>query len=118
MNNKFTLLNQKRLINLSKKNLKRTPLIKTVIKGQKNTAGKNNSGKITIYHKGGGHKKKYRKINLIRNNDSIGILTSSLEYDPYRTPRLAKTAYEKGLASCVQLHNPSLFSSVCSSQMQ
>ena len=88
MNNKFTLLNQKRLINLSKKNLKKTSLIKSVIKGQKNTAGKNNSGKITVYHKGGGHKKKYRKINLMRNNDSIGIVTS-LEYDPYRTAFIA-----------------------------
>lgn len=86
--NKSTLLNQKRLINLSRKNLRKTSLIKNVVKGKKNTAGKNNTGKITVYHKGGGHKKKYRNINFARNNDSIGIITS-LEYDPYRTAFIA-----------------------------
>jgi large subunit ribosomal protein L2 len=56
--------------------------------GKKNTAGKNNSGKITVYHKGGGHKKKYRKIHFKRTEDSKGIVTS-IEYDPYRTAFIA-----------------------------
>ena len=60
--NKFTALTQKKLIKLSRKNLNKVPLIKSMIKGKKNEAGKNNSGKITVYHKGNGHKKKYRKI--------------------------------------------------------
>nr|YP_316609.1 ribosomal protein L2 [Thalassiosira pseudonana]AAZ99416.1 ribosomal protein L2 [Thalassiosira pseudonana]QWM92936.1 ribosomal protein L2 [Thalassiosira pseudonana] len=88
MKNKFTSLTQKTLINLSKKKLNKIPLIKKMIQGQKNKAGKNDSGKITVYHKGGGHKKKYRKINFLRNEDSIGIITS-LEYDPYRTAFIA-----------------------------
>lgn len=57
MKNKFTSLTQKTLINLSKKKLNKIPLIKKMIQGQKNKAGKNDSGKITVYHKGGGHKK-------------------------------------------------------------
>ena len=85
---KFTLLTQKKLINLSKKKLNKISLIKNMIIGKKNVAGKNNSGKITVHHKGGGHKKKYRKIDFIRNEDSIGIITS-LEYDPYRTAYIA-----------------------------
>ena len=71
-----------------KKNLNKIPLIKNMVIGTKNVAGKNSSGKITVYHKGGGHKKKYRKINFIRNEDSVGIVTS-LEYDPYRTALIA-----------------------------
>lgn len=86
--NRCTSLTKKKLINLSKKKLNKIPLIKSLILGQKNTAGKNNFGKITVYHKGGGHKKKYRKINFIRHKDSIGIVTS-LEYDPYRTAFIA-----------------------------
>ena len=82
--NKFTLLNQSYLKSLSKKELSKTFLIKNMTVGKKNAAGKNNLGKITINHKGGGHKKKYRKINFTRNEDSVGIVTS-LEYDPYRT---------------------------------
>ena len=85
---KFSSLTQKKLINLQKKRLNKVPLIKSMIIGKKNTAGKNNSGKITIYHRGGGHKKKYRKINFKRTEDSVGIVTS-IEYDPYRTAFIA-----------------------------
>jgi ribosomal protein L2 len=59
--NKFSLRTQKKLINLQKKKLNKVPLIKNIIKGKKNTAGKNCFGKITISHKGGGHKKKISK---------------------------------------------------------
>ena len=85
---KFTSLTQKTLMNLSKKELSKTSLIKSMTVGKKNVTGKNNSGKITINHKGGGHKKKYRKIDFLRNEDSIGIVTS-LEYDPCRTAYIA-----------------------------
>jgi len=72
----------------TQKKLNKVPLIKSMIIGKKNVAGKNNSGKITIYHKGGGHKKKYRKIDFIRTEDSIGIV-ASIEYDPCRTAFIA-----------------------------
>jgi hypothetical protein len=48
LENKFTALTQKKLIKLSRKNLNKVPLIKNMIKGKKNVAGKNNSGKITV----------------------------------------------------------------------
>ena len=63
-------------------------MIKSIIIGKKNVAGRNSSGKITVHHKGGGHKKKFRKIDFLRNTDSTGIVTS-LEYDPYRTAFIA-----------------------------
>ena len=52
------------------------------------SAGKNNSGQITVNHKGGGHKRRYRKINFNRKNTSTGIITT-LEYDPNRTANIA-----------------------------
>lgn len=70
------------------KPLKKTPILKNKIVGQKNKAGRNALGKITIYHKGGGHKKKYRQIDFVRNTDAIGIVTS-LEYDPFRKALIA-----------------------------
>ena len=81
---KRTSLTQNSLKNLSKKKLKKTFLVKNMLIGKKNVAGRNNSGKITVHHKGGGHKRRYRKIKFARINDSIGIVTS-LEYDPCRT---------------------------------
>ena len=86
--NKFTSLTQKKLINLSKKKLNKVSLIKSMTIGKKNMAGRNDSGKITVRHIGGGHKKRYRQIDFIRNKDSIGIVTS-LEYDPCRTAFIA-----------------------------
>lgn len=81
--NKFTSLTQRKLNNLLKKNFDKKTFIKNMIYGRKN-----NAGKITTRHKGGGHKKKYRKIEFIRDNNSIGIVVS-LEYDPYRTAFIA-----------------------------
>ena len=68
--------------------LRKKPLLKKNIKKLKNMAGRNNSGKITVRHKGGAHKKKYRKINFCRTNMSTGI-TCGLEYDPTRNAFIA-----------------------------
>lgn len=76
------------LIRLNTKNLNKKPCLKSNIKGLKNSAGKNFSGQITSYHKGGGHKTKYRKINFKRTIDDEGIVIS-LEYDPYRSANIA-----------------------------
>ena len=75
-------LNQKKL-NLSKK-----PILKSKIKGTKNSSGRNHSGKITVFHKGGGVKQKYREINFYRTSNSIGIVCS-LEHDPNRNAYIA-----------------------------
>lgn len=79
---------QRQLAQLSRGNLKKKPLLKKNIKGGINSDGRNNSGKITIRHKGGGHKKKYRILNLFRKNISMGIVCS-LEYDPNRKANIA-----------------------------
>lgn len=86
--NKPITPSQRQLIRLSTKHLKQKPLIKNKLVGLKKTGGRNNSGKITVHHKGGGHKKKYRKINFTRNSESEGIVCS-LEYDPNRNAYIA-----------------------------
>jgi large subunit ribosomal protein L2 len=79
---------QRQLIRINTYNLQKNPLIKKELVGLKNSAGRNNSGKITIRHKGGGHKKKYRKINFYRTNNSEGIVFG-IEYDPNRNSNVA-----------------------------
>lgn len=84
INNKIKKsINTKSKIYLIKK-----PLIKKNIKGITKMAGRNNFGKITVRHKGGGHKNKYRKINFQRTQLSTGIVCS-MEYDPNRNSIIA-----------------------------
>jgi large subunit ribosomal protein L2 len=89
---KFSKKAQRHLIQIDFSHLKKMSLLKNEIKGKKTTSGRNNSGKITIRHRGGGHKKKYRKINFKRNYNSTGI-TTSIEYDPNRNAFIA-SVYE------------------------
>lgn len=83
-----TQILQQNLRKINSKHLKKKPLLKKNIKKLKKTTGRNSSGKITVRHKGGGHKKKYREINFLRTNLSMGI-TCSLEYDPNRNAFIA-----------------------------
>lgn len=85
---KPTTPSQRHLVKLNRKHLSKKPIIKTKIKGLKNSSGRNHSGKITIRHKGNGHKKNYREINFFRTNKSTGIVTS-IEYDPNRNSNIA-----------------------------
>ena len=58
--------------------------------------GRNNQGKITIRHRGGGHKRLYRLIDFKRNKYNILGKVSSIEYDPNRNSRIALIHYEDG----------------------
>ena len=82
-------MNIQKRINYTEKNIwtkQKLPLIKNQIKGYCRSNGRNNTGKITCYHKGGGHKKAYRIINYKSkmNKSSNGIICS-IEYDPHRS---------------------------------
>jgi len=85
---KATTSSQRNLIRIKYENINKFSLLKCKIIGLKNNAGKNNSGKITISHKGNGVKKKYKKINFLRKKSSTGIVLS-LEYDPNRNTNVA-----------------------------
>lgn len=60
------------------------------------TAGRNNQGKITVRHHGGGHKRKYRIIDFKRNKDGIPGRVATIEYDPNRTSNIALINYADG----------------------
>jgi large subunit ribosomal protein L2 len=59
-------------------------------------AARNNYGQITIRHKGGGHKRRYRMIDFKRNKHDISASVASIEYDPNRTARIALLHYVDG----------------------
>ena len=79
---------QRQLIQLSRKNLNKQPLLKKLLKGIKNSSGRNNFGHITVRHKGGGHKKKSRTLNFFRVTSSTGIVCT-IEYDPNRNANIS-----------------------------
>jgi large subunit ribosomal protein L2 len=58
--------------------------------------GRNNQGRITIRHKGGGHKRRYRLIDFKRNKLDIQGKVVSIEYDPNRNANISLIAYEDG----------------------
>lgn len=63
---------------------------------KKKTGGRNNRGRITCRHIGGGHKKKYRIIDFKRNKDGIPGRVATLEYDPNRSAHIALVVYADG----------------------
>jgi large subunit ribosomal protein L2 len=71
------------------------PLASLVTKLKK-TGGRNNQGRITVRHIGGGHSQKYRVIDFKRNKDGIAGKVERLEYDPNRTALIALIAYKDG----------------------
>ena len=87
---KPTTPSRRQLIKLNQKhlNLSKKPILKSKVKGSKNSSGRNHAGKITVFHKGGGVKKRYRKINFNRTSNSTGIICS-LEHDPNRNAYIA-----------------------------
>jgi large subunit ribosomal protein L2 len=77
--------------NLTKKKPEKSLLAKKMSK-----AGRNNRGIITIRHKGGGHKQRYRIIDFKRNKSEIEAKVASIEYDPNRNARIALLHYTDG----------------------
>jgi large subunit ribosomal protein L2 len=65
-------------------------------KPRKKTGGRNNQGKITTRHRGGGHKQRYRIIDFKRLKDGVPAKVAFIEYDPCRTARIALLHYADG----------------------
>jgi len=69
---------------------------KSLLVKLKKTGGRNNNGRITSRHIGGGHKQKYRIIDFRRDKQDIPAKVHSIEYDPYRSARIALLNYVDG----------------------
>ncbi len=74
---------------------------RSLLEPMKNTAGRNNEGRITVRHHGGGNRTKYRVIDFKRNKLDIPAQVLSLEYDPNRTAFIALIQYEDGTKSYI-----------------
>jgi len=69
---------------------------KSLLGTKKKSGGRNNRGRITARHRGGGHKKHYRRIDFRRDKDGIPAKVASIEYDPNRSARIALLYYRDG----------------------
>ena len=69
---------------------------KSLVVSLKKNAGRNNQGKITVRHRGGGSRRKYRIIDFKRKKDDIHATVIGIEYDPNRTANIALICYEDG----------------------
>ena len=69
---------------------------KSLLVSLKSKAGRNNNGRITVRHHGGGHKRKYRVIDFKRTTDNVVAKVATIEYDPNRTAHIALLKYADG----------------------
>ena len=69
---------------------------KSLLEPLRKRAGRNNQGRITVRHRGGGHKRRYRIIDFKRDKDGVPGRVASIEYDPNRTSRIALIHYRDG----------------------
>jgi len=67
-----------------------------LLEKQSKKSGRNNNGRITVRHRGGGHKQRYRVIDFKRNKDDIKATIERIEYDPNRTAHIALLSYADG----------------------
>ena len=81
---------------LTSDEITKTAPLKSLVVTKKKTDGRNNEGKITVRHRGGGVKRKYRLVDFKRIKDGIPAIVSSIEYDPNRSANIALITYKDG----------------------
>jgi large subunit ribosomal protein L2 len=69
---------------------------KPLVEPLKSKAGRNNQGRLTTRHRGGGHKRRYRIIDFKRDKDGVAARVATIEYDPNRSARIALLFYADG----------------------
>ena len=74
---------------------------KSLLVSKKKTAGRNAQGKITVRHRGGGSRRKYRIVDFKRNKDGIPATVKTIEYDPNRSANIALICYADGEKSYI-----------------
>ena len=84
------------------KEITKTTPEKSLVTSLKKNAGRNSQGKITVRHRGGGSRRKYRLIDFKRNHkDGIPATVIGIEYDPNRTANIALICYADGEKSYI-----------------
>jgi len=70
--------------------------LKSLLDKQNRTGGRKNTGRLSMRHRGGGHKRRYRIIDFLRDKDGIPGKVAAIEYDPNRSARIARIHYADG----------------------
>ncbi len=86
----------RQLVQVDRSGLYKGAPVKMLTEGLHKTGGRNNSGRITTRHIGGGHKRSYRLIDFRRRKHDVAATVERLEYDPNRTAFIALLKYEDG----------------------
>ena len=92
---------QRQLSYLNNEEITKTTPEKSLVVTKKKTNGRNNQGKITVRHRGGGVKRKYRLVDFKRVKDGITAVVKSIEYDPNRSANIALINYKDGTKSYI-----------------
>ncbi len=87
---------RRHVISVVHKNLHKGGPYRPLTEKKSKSGGRNNAGRITTRHRGGGHKQRYRIIDFKRNKDNIVAKVERLEYDPNRTALIALLSYADG----------------------
>ncbi len=93
---KPTSAGRRSLVKVVHPNLHKGKPLAALTEHQKRGSGRNNSGRITVRHKGGGHKQHYRLIDFKRDKDGVPAKVERLEYDPNRSAHIALLCYADG----------------------
>ena len=92
---------QRNLVLVDKSDLYKGKPVKKLTEGLTKTGGRNNSGHVTAWHRGGGHKRRYRMVDFKRTKSGMMATVERLEYDPNRTAFIALITYEDGEQSYI-----------------
>ena len=87
---------QRGLVTVDRSGLYKGKPVKKLTEGLTKTGGRNNSGHVTAWQKGGGHKRKYRMVDFKRRKMDVMATVERIEYDPNRTAFIALITYDDG----------------------
>src|SRR3954454_12546888 len=92
---------QRHLVIVDRRELWKGKPVKALTEGLRQKGGRNNSGRITVRWRGGGHKRRYRMVDFKRTKDGAAASVERIEYDPNRTAFIALIKYPDGELSYI-----------------
>ena len=87
---------RRNLVSVDNSELHKGKPFKSLTIGISKSGGRNNQGRITVWWRGGGHKRSYRKVDFKRKKDDCSAVVERLEYDPNRSAHIALVKYSDG----------------------
>ncbi len=93
---KPTTPSQRELVLVDRSGLWKGKPVKSLTEGKHSSGGRNNTGRVTVWSRGGGHKRRYRRIDFKRNKLDVSGTIERLEYDPNRSAFIALVRYDDG----------------------